>query len=103
MKTQKAIGIFTSGGDAPGMNACIRALVRSCEHYGYTCIGFKEGYEGMMDGNYVELHREDVNNIIHLGGTMLGSSRSERFRSVESNTGQKVFGHKTPDIESRLQ
>ena len=78
-KEKNAIGIFTSGGDAPGMNACIRALVRSCEYFGYDCYGFQEGYEGLIDGNYKQLKSEDVNNIIHLGGTILGSSRSVRF------------------------
>lgn len=81
-KEKNAIGIFTSGGDAPGMNACIRALVRSCEYFGYDCYGFQEGYEGLIDGNYKQLKSEDVNNIIHLGGTILGSSRSVRFRTT---------------------
>lgn len=86
---KNAIGIFTSGGDAPGMNACIRALVRACDHYGYTCYGFKEGYEGLIDGDYEELHSDQVANIIHLGGTVLGSSRSARFRTEEGRAQAK--------------
>lgn len=79
----KKIGVFTSGGDAPGMNACIRSIVRSCHHYGIACIGFKNGYEGLIDGEYEELSPESVSGQINKGGTFLGSSRSELFRTLE--------------------
>jgi 6-phosphofructokinase 1 len=79
----KKLGIFTSGGDAPGMNACVRAVVRSCAHYGIECIGFQNGYEGLIDAKYLKLRPESVSGIINQGGTFLGSSRSQRFRTLE--------------------
>lgn len=79
----KKVAVFTSGGDAPGMNACIRAVVRTAIHYGYEAVGIRRGYEGMIDGDFVELKQFGVSNIIQLGGTILQSARSERFRTVE--------------------
>ncbi|MCB0705981.1 MAG: 6-phosphofructokinase [Saprospiraceae bacterium] len=83
MKIMKKVAVFTSGGDAPGMNACIRAVVRTAIHYGYEAVGIRRGYEGMIDGDFVELKQFGVSNIIQLGGTILQSARSERFRTVE--------------------
>lgn len=77
------LGIFTSGGDAPGMNACIRSVVRTCAHYNIECIAFHNGYEGLIDGDYEILSPESVSGIINQGGTFLGSSRSARFRTEE--------------------
>lgn len=82
-ETIKKIAVFTSGGDAPGMNTCIRAVVRTCAHYGIECLGFKNGYEGLIDVDFEVLKPESVSGIIHLGGTFLGSSRSERFMTEE--------------------
>lgn len=77
------IGVFTSGGDAPGMNACIRAVVRTALFHGLTVIGIKRGYEGMIDGDFVEMNASSVSDIIQRGGTILKSARSKRFRTEE--------------------
>jgi 6-phosphofructokinase 1 len=77
------IGVFTSGGDAPGMNAAIRAVVRAAEFYNIKPMGIYRGYEGLMDGDFVELHARSVSNIISRGGTILKSARSQRFRTAE--------------------
>jgi 6-phosphofructokinase 1 len=79
----KKIAILTSGGDSPGMNAAVRAVVKSCLHYGVIPIGVKDGFEGLMNGWYKEMCYDDVNNIIQLGGTILGSARSAEFRTKE--------------------
>ncbi len=83
----KKIAVFTSGGDAPGMNACIRAVVRTALYYHAEVMGIVRGYEGMIDDNFIELNHQSVSNIIHLGGTILKSARSERFRTSD---GMKV-------------
>lgn len=74
------IGVFTSGGDAPGMNAAIRAVVRTASHYDLHVYAIKGGYDGMIDGNLKSLDPRAVGNIIHQGGTVLKTARSERFR-----------------------
>jgi 6-phosphofructokinase 1 len=79
----KRIGILSSGGDAPGMNACIRAAVRTALHHQIEVIGIKRGYQGMIENDMVELNTESVSNILQLGGTILRSARSEEFRSPE--------------------
>lgn len=79
----KKIAVFTSGGDAPGMNANIRAVVRTAIYYGMSVVGVHNGYEGLIDGDMFEMTSKDVSNIIQLGGTMLGTARSERFMTVE--------------------
>lgn len=76
------IGVMTSGGDAPGMNAAIRAIVRSSSYYGIECIGIQFGYQGLINGNFISLGTKDVRNIIHRGGTILKTVRSEEFRSL---------------------
>jgi 6-phosphofructokinase 1 len=75
----KKIGILTSGGDAPGMNACIRAIVRTANFNGINVIGFKKGYEGLIDNDFIELNRESVSGIIQRGGTIIKTARSKRF------------------------
>lgn len=77
-KIQK-IGVFTSGGDSPGMNAAIRAVVRSALAQNIECIGIYRGYEGMIDGDFQPLYSHSVSNIIQRGGTILKSARSKRF------------------------
>jgi 6-phosphofructokinase 1 len=77
------IGVFTSGGDAPGMNAAIRAVVRACAYYKKEAYGIMRGYEGMIDGDLVKLGPRSVGNIIQRGGTILKSARSEEFRTPE--------------------
>jgi len=77
----KKIGILTSGGDSPGMNACIRAIVRTASRHDIEVIGFLRGYEGLIDNRFVELKQESVSGIIQKGGTILKTARSERFRT----------------------
>ncbi|MCX7636700.1 MAG: 6-phosphofructokinase [Cyclobacteriaceae bacterium] len=79
----KKIGVFTSGGDAPGMNAAIRAVVRASIYYKKEVYGIMRGYEGMIEGDMVKLGARSVGNIIQRGGTILKSARSELFRTPE--------------------
>ena len=81
--TIKKIGVFTSGGDSPGMNAAIRSVVRTCAYHQIECVGIYRGYEGMIEGDFIELGPRDVNNIINKGGTFLKSARSKEFRTPE--------------------
>lgn len=83
MTSFKNIGIMTSGGDSPGMNAAIRAIVRSAIHRNITPFGIMRGYQGMIDGEIKELKTTDVSNIIHRGGTILKTARSKEFMSDE--------------------
>ncbi len=85
----KTIGVLTSGGDAPGMNAAIRAVVRSSAFYGKRVFGIYEGYQGLIENNIKELTARSVKNILNRGGTVLKSSRSEEFRTKEGR--QKAF------------
>ena len=75
--------MLTSGGDAPGMNACIRAVARRGASHGLDVTGIRHGYEGLIAGEFVPLRPRDVGNIIQRGGTILGSSRSKAFRTSE--------------------
>lgn len=79
----KRIALITSGGDAPGMNACIRAIVKTCLGKGITPVGYLDGYKGMMENEYKELTTDDVANIIQRGGTVLGTARSLKFKEKE--------------------
>ncbi len=79
----KKIAVFTSGGDAPGMNAAIRAVVRTAVYYGLSPVGILQGYDGMIRGDFQPLNSRSVSNIIQQGGTMLKSARSEAFRTPE--------------------
>ena len=79
----KKIAVFTSGGDAPGMNACIRAVTRSAIYNKLAVVGIMRGYEGMIDGDFIDLDAASVGNILQRGGTILKSSRSERFKTEE--------------------
>ena len=79
----KRIGVFTSGGDAPGMNAAIRAVVRTASYHDLHIHGIRRGYQGMIDGDIVKLNRASVGHIIQRGGTMLKTARSEEFRTKE--------------------
>ena len=84
MKQIKKIGVFTSGGDSPGMNAAIRAVVRSSFYYGVKVSGIYRGYEGMIEGDVCdEMDIRSVNHILQKGGTILQSARSEEFRTKE--------------------
>lgn len=85
----RKIGVFTSGGDAPGMNAAIRAVVRACTYYKKEAFGIMRGYEGMIEGDFVKLGARSVGNIIQRGGTILKSARSAEFRTPEGR--KKAF------------
>lgn len=77
------IGILTSGGDAPGMNPCIRAVVRTAIDQGAEVFGIESGYEGLIDGKIKQMNESSVANIIYRGGTILGTSRSDFFMTEE--------------------
>jgi len=79
----KRIAVFTSGGDAPGMNAAIRGVVRTAMNFGIKVYGINRGYEGMIDGDIHKLTSKDVSGVIQRGGTFLYSARSKRFRTIE--------------------
>lgn len=83
MSTIKKIGVFTSGGDAPGMNACIRAVVRTGIFLGAEVVGIRQGYQGMLDKNFWDMDARSVSNIIHLGGTILKTARCLEFITPE--------------------
>ncbi len=82
-KKIKKIGVITSGGDAPGMNAAIRSVVRTCAFHTIKCVGIYRGYEGMIEGDFKVLSARNVNNIINRGGTILKSARCDEFRTKE--------------------
>ena len=83
MKTFKRIGVLTSGGDAPGMNAAVRAVTRLAIAKGVEVMGIYNGYQGLIDGEIKPLHARDVSYIINRGGTMLYTARSAEFRTAE--------------------
>ena len=82
-KTIKKIGVLTSGGDSPGMNAAIRSVVRTCAYHNIECIGIYRGYQGMIEGDFKEMGPRSVNNIVNKGGTILKSARSKDFMTTE--------------------
>ncbi len=79
----KNIGLFTSGGDAPGMNAAIRAVVRAALYHDIKITGIRRGFEGMINGDFFPMDRRSVSNIIQRGGTMLKTARSAHFKTYE--------------------
>lgn len=79
----KSIGVFTSGGDAPGMNACIRSVVRTSLFLGIDVYGIKYGYNGMIEGDIYKMKSYSVSNILQRGGTILKSARSKEFMTPE--------------------
>jgi 6-phosphofructokinase 1 len=82
-ETIKKIGVMTSGGDSPGMNAAIRSVVRTCAFHNIECVGIYRGYEGMIEGDFKPMDARSVKGIINKGGTVLKSARSKEFRTVE--------------------
>lgn len=76
----KCIGVLTSGGDAPGMNAAIRAVTRTCLNKGIKIYGVRLGYKGLHDGEFIEFDRHSTRNIINIGGTFLKSARFPEFK-----------------------
>ena len=83
------IGVMTSGGDSPGMNAAIRSVVRTCAFYKVECVGIYRGYQGMIEGDFISLNARSVKGIINKGGTFLKSARSQDFRTKEGR--QKAY------------
>ncbi len=79
----KKIAVITSGGDAPGMNAGIRAVVRTAIFHNMEVVGIRRGYDGFIDGDFIPMDTNSVSDIIQRGGTLLKTSRSERFRTKE--------------------
>jgi len=86
----KKIGVFTSGGDAPGMNACIRAVVRTAIYLGKEVVGIQQGYQGMIDKKFIPMDARSVRNIIQMGGTILKTARCMDFRTPEG----RAFAYK---------
>ncbi len=82
----KRIGVLTSGGDAPGMNACVRAVVRTALYHGIDCYGIRRGYNGLISGDVIHLDEKNVSHTIDRGGTILYTARSKEFMTEE---GQK--------------
>lgn len=78
------IALLTSGGDSPGMNAAVRAIVKTCLFYNIVPVGIYDGYKGMVNGDMFEMNYSDVDNIIHIGGTILGSSRCLEFKNRDT-------------------
>lgn len=82
----KRIGVLTSGGDAPGMNPCVRAVVRTALYHGVECYGIRRGYNGLISGDVIKLDQKNIAHIINRGGTILYTARSSEFMTLE---GQK--------------
>lgn len=97
----KRIGILTSGGDAPGMNACIRAAVRAAQAYDVEIVGVRWGYKGLISGEMMSLDRQVVANIIHQGGTILGTARSQEFETKEGRA-RAIANMKREEIDGLI-
>ncbi len=95
------IGILTGGGDCPGLNAVIRSVVKLADKQGDRVFGFKNGWKGVIDGSYTNLEREDVTNIIQLGGTILGTSRTN-LHNIPDGFKKAVSMLKTLNIEGLI-
>ncbi len=87
----KRIAVFTSGGDAPGMNACIRAVVRGAVYHGIEVFGIRKGYNGMIEGDMFQMSSHSVSNIVQRGGTILKSARSKEFLTPEGR--KQAYDH----------
>jgi len=79
----KRIGVLTSGGDAPGMNPCVRAVVRTAMYHGIECYGIRRGYNGLINGDIVRMDEKSISHIINRGGTILYTARSKEFMTEE--------------------
>ena len=87
----KRIGVLTSGGDAPVMNVALLAVVRACKYYDLQSVGIRQGYEGLINNDMIELGPRSVKNIINQGGTVLKTARSAEFRTPEGRL--KAYKH----------
>lgn len=85
----KHIGVFTSGGDSPGMNAALYAIAKTAEAKGIKVSGFRKGYEGLIDGDLIPLKAHELQKLVHQGGTILKTARSKRFMKLEGR--KKAF------------
>ncbi len=79
----KRIGVLTSGGDAPGMNSCVRSVVRTALYHGIECYGIRRGYNGLIAGDVIRLDEKNISHIINRGGTILYTARSKEFMTEE--------------------
>lgn len=89
MSRIKRFGVMTSGGDAPGMNAALRAVVRSCEYYCVECLAIRNGYQGLIEEDLVQMTARSVKHIINRGGTIIKTARSEEFKTTQGR--KKAF------------
>lgn len=92
----KRIAVLTSGGDAPGMNACIRAIVLTAEHYDIEVIGYRHGYNGLLNQEFKKMNRDVVSNIMQAGGTVLRSARCLEFKT---NKAGEQAAHNLDELE----
>ncbi|MDX9882203.1 MAG: 6-phosphofructokinase [Prolixibacteraceae bacterium] len=98
-KKLQRIAVFTSGGDAPGMNAAIRAVTRAALSHGLEVVGIRHGYQGMIEDDFIPLHSNDVSGIINQGGTILKTARSMEFHTSEGQ--EKAYRNlKKHDIDA---
>src|SRR3546814_8964054 len=88
-KSISKIGVLTSGGDAPGMNACIRAVVRTGIYHEIEMMGVMQGYQGLIDNEFIPLPSHAVSNIIQRGGTILKPARCMEFKTPEGRRDRK--------------
>jgi 6-phosphofructokinase 1 len=86
----RKLAVLTSGGDSPGMNAAIRAVVRYSIYNNISVIGIRNGFQGLVEGDHMEMNLSSVADIIHRGGTILGSARSDEFMEELKNFQQAV-------------
>ena len=97
-KKIRKIGVLTSGGDAPGMNAAIRAVVRTAKYHDIEVIGIRKGYAGLIGGEIKEMHSRDVSNVMNLGGTILHTARCPEMMTKEG-----VDKAEADDIKAKLE
>lgn len=97
----RRIGVLTSGGDAPGMNAAIRAIVRASLYYSIPVLGIKRGFNGILENDYIDLKSRYVGNIIQRGGTVLLTARSEEFETEEGFE-KGIHNLKKNDVDSLI-
>ena len=103
-KNQKVIGVLTSGGDAPGMNAAVRAVVRSAIKKNMQVMGVRRGYNGLINGDMSEMNIRSVSNVLHRGGTMLLTARCNEFKTEEGqNDEPRVRVLLDEDVLDRLE
>ena len=98
----KNIAVLTSGGDAPGMNACIRAVIRTGIYYGKNMFGVMQGYQGLIDNNINQMNSHSVSNILHLGGTILKTARCLDFKD-EAGMDIAFKNLKAKEIDSLIE